>query len=192
MLNNLTNRLIKEDIEDYSKKINIDAIVIPANMSELKRYSFIGNDKVDTTDIAKKISRVEFNEDETPEERKVKLYNACLEPESLQESISEEKPNKQRLSMSKDDYEKMKEAIIAYKKSKDEKVKNECKIKFRKFISTVKSNLKNADEEVPVDAFINTILNMLFKLLCNGNIKAKNLAGKAVIEAKIMLINKQL
>ena len=192
MLDNLTKRLVKENIDESNKDLFIKGIIIPTKMSKIERYSLIDkNCDANCDDIKNILSGVTFNDTETLEDRKLKLYNACNS--TLNENVSFDKETKM-LSMKKEDYEIIKEAIMTYKKAKTENDKKEPAKKIKIFLSTVKSNIKSkkVDDEVPVDSFITASINALCKIFFKDMPVKKDGNTKDLIIAKIYMIDKKI
>ena len=190
MLTNLTNRLIQDDVNRFNEEVFVEAVVNPAKISKIERYSLI-NESVDCSDIEPILESVSFSDNDTPEDRLDKLYDACS-VHAINETVEFNQKTK-RLTMSKEDYETVKSAIANYKKAKTDEEKTAAKKIIKTFINTVKPKLKGANEQTPTDAFMSALINNICKIVCDVPYKKnKDDSNKEVLLAKIYLINKNI
>ena len=115
MLTNLTNRLIQDDVNRFNEEVFVEAVVNPTKISKIERYSLI-NESVDCSDIEPILESVSFSDNDSPEDRLDKLYDACS-VHAINETVEFNQKTK-RLTMSQEDYETVKSAIVNYKKAK--------------------------------------------------------------------------
>ena len=197
MLDRLTRRLVEDDVRNCNKKLFIKGFILPSRFSRLERYSHAGTFEKpcdDCNDLAATLCKVRFLPDEDFETRMQKVYNACTKG-VLSEGVELNNKTK-RLIMTKDDYKTVKAAIKTYKTLKG---KNEVEEFFkavsviRSFVKTIKSNIVSADDNRPVDSFINSLINDILKVVCDEKYIKKNESNtKDIILAKIYMINKEL
>lgn len=191
MLTNLTNRLIEDDVKRCEERLLLEGIVLPTQMSKIERYSLMAEcSDINFDNVKVALCGVTFEPNETFEDRKRKLYNACIKSDVLTEGATE---TVKKLTMTKEDYKKLTDVIATYKKTKDEDEKKQCATKMKKFVAVIKASIDQADEKSPADAFVNSSISNIFKVVCGGKeIKAEKSSSKDILIAKITLINKSL
>lgn len=162
MLENLTKKLIEDDIYKNNKNIMFEGAVISSNMSQVERYSLI-NETTECESIKNILNRISFNDKDTFDVRSERLYEACSNPKIIAEAIElSEKNSVKILSMSKEDYDKIMIYIKEYIKTNDDDVKSQCKQKIKSFVTKINSNITRADE---VDAFIASAIRKIYNAL---------------------------
>lgn len=160
MLENLTKKLIADDVEKHEKNVIMEGAVLAANMSQVERYSCI-NESVECDSIANMLDKVSFNDFQDSADRASALYEACMHPETLNETptVVNEKKVK-RLIMSKDDYDKIIAIVKEYtSKNDDDSEKEKLKKKIKSFVGTINSGITKADE---VDTFVASVIRKIY------------------------------
>ena len=181
MLENLTKKLVADDVARGKRDIMIEGTIIPSKMSQIERYSLI-NEAVDCDDVKAVLNNITFDDTDTFSGRMEKLYEACMNPEVVSESIEIEKADKvKRLSMTKDDYDKIMNVIKDYVKTKDKVEKKRYRSKIESFVSTINSNITKADE---VDAFIASALRKIYNVLCDDRPMPGTDKASAIVNIK--------
>lgn len=187
MLDNLTKKLVEADIAKNEKTIMIEGAIIPSKMSQIERYSMI-TESVEFDDIAAVLNNIKFDEMDTFKGRMEHLYEACSNPDVISESIAIEKAEKvKRLSMTKEDYDKIVNIVKDYVTTKDDAVKSANLKKIKSFVSTINSNIAKADV---VDTFIASAIRKIYNALCDDHPKAGT--DKAVIIVNLSAIKSAL
>lgn len=193
MLTKLTNRLIQDDNNKFDTEVFVEAVVNPTRISKIERYSLMNEDacKCECGGIEDALESVTFTDTETPEDKLNKIYNACAN--SVMSETVEFNQKAKRLTMTKEDYAIVKNALASYKKAKTDEDKAEAKKIIKTFIGTVKPKLKDACDDNPTDAFMSSLINNICKIVCDVPYKkAKDDSNKEVLLAKIYLINKNI
>ncbi len=194
MLENLTKKLIKDDIIKHNKELLIEGILLPTKMSVVERYSLASDcGNKDTNDIKAVLSNIKFDDMDTYEDRLNKIYTACSSPKVISEAIQIER-NKddkiKKLTMSQKDYDDMLLIVSDFSrliKTDDAAKIVESKKKIKKFLATVNNSMTQADV---ADAFITTLIGKIFKIFCKKNEAYMKDNNKASVIANIRAISK--
>lgn len=179
MLENLTKKLIEDDIDKNDKSLLFEGAVVSSNLSNIERYSLI-NESVDCSDIEAVLDEVNFTDTEDYDARSEKLFEACMNPKILNENVGVVEENKvKRLSMTKEDYDKIVNYVKEYVAAKDD-VKLIPKRKMKSFVGTINNNIAKADE---VDVFIASAIRKIYNALRED--RPKGGADKASVMVNI-------
>ena len=179
MLENLTKKLVEDDINKHEKDCIFEGAVVSSNLSQIERYSLI-NESVDCSDVENILSHIKFGDSEDFATRSEKLFETCMNPEALLESISVEESNKvKRLSMTKEDYDKIINYVKDYVSANDDN-KITYKKKMKSFVGTINANIAKADK---VDTFIASAIRKIYNALRQDRPKAGT--SKAAIMVNI-------
>jgi hypothetical protein len=81
MLENLTKRLMQDELNEWTNDVFIEAVSVPSMAATIDRYSLINDsDKnIDISDFKEKVESVQFQETASLDERKEFIYNAVTE-----------------------------------------------------------------------------------------------------------------
>ena len=205
MLSRLTSMLIAEDNKEKEKELFIESAILQSNMENIKRYSLmecgecgdtanVGNVSTSSglDNLATALATVKFDENDTEEDKKQKLL-ALFNSQPLNELREAIETDKKTglISMTKEDFEKVKEFIDVLKTSDNKDDVNTAKKALEKFVKTVAAaKNKFKDDENHYDAFINGLVDKLYKLL-NGSITvdgADNITPIKIFEEKVKVI----
>lgn len=163
MLENLTKKLVEDDWASKDKDMLLEGAAVTANMSKIERYSCM-DEAVEFDTVMGVLDKVNIDRSALSyEEGCEKLYEACMNPSIIEEAVGvAEADNVKRLSMTKEDYDKIvlhvKEYVVA--DTDDEKLPHKKKMK--SFVGTINANIVKADE---VDTFIAGAIRKIYNAL---------------------------
>lgn len=181
MLENLTKKLVADDVARGEKEIMIEGSMIPSKMSQIERYSLI-TESVDCEDVKAVLNNIRFDEMDTFEGRAERLYEACMNPQVVSESIQLEKADKiKRLTMKKEDYDKIVGFIKSYNTGSDDTLRKASLSKIKSFIGTINSNITKADE---VDTFISSAIRQIYTAVCGGRAEGGSDKSAIIVNLK--------
>lgn len=181
MLENLTKKLVEDDWASKDTDMLLEGAAIITNMSQIERYSCI-EESVEFDTVMDVLDRVNIDRTSLSfEEGCGRLYEACVNPSIIEEAIGvAESDNVKRLSMTKEDYDKIVSHVKEYVLADTDEEKLPHKKKMKSFVGTINANIVKADE---VDTFIAGAIRKIYNALRSD----RPLSGtsKAVIMSNI-------
>lgn len=157
MLEAFTARLNKSYNEDVERSIMTEcgdfdpncSMICPSTEEEMELFK-------------QALNTVDINPIDSPEINVAKLKNAVMNPtKTITEAVIS---TSKSISMTKEDYENYVDMIDSYKKADNENEKKLYVRRFKKFISTVATELRKCNDERPADALIVALVNKLCRL----------------------------
>lgn len=157
MLEAFTARLNESYNEDAERSIMTECGDFDPNCSMICPIS---QEEMDLFKQA--LNTVDVNPIDSPEANVAKLKNAVMNPaRTITEAVIS---TSKSISMTKEDYENYMDMIDSYKAADSETEKKLYVKRFKKFVSTVATELRKCNDERPADALIVALVNRLCRL----------------------------
>ena len=205
MLTKLTSELIKLDNDKLNKELFIEGAILPSKMSVIKKFTLTEDfDKVmhvdvcsiENNDLYSILASVKFDDDETEEDRKKKLYELCIEPTTMTEYgsklIIDKTKNIPIIDINEDDYNHLKECINNLNNEDNKSAIKDIKQYLVKLADKMSTFTANFGENYTLSAYNLALVNTLFRMTKENSPNKEKFTDMMIIKLKIATILKWL
>lgn len=205
MLTKLTSELIKLDNDKLNKELFIEGAILPSKMSVIKKFTLTEDfDKVmhvdvcsiENNDLYSILASVKFDDDETEEDRKKKLYELCIEPTTMTEYSSkliiDKTKNIPIIDINEDDYNHLKECISNLDNEDNKTAIKDIKQYLIKLANKMSTFTANFGENYTLSAYNLALVNTLFRMTKENSPNKEKFTDMMIIKLKIATILKWL
>lgn len=189
MLKNLTKRINQDENALHEREIFVECSHGATLHSAIEKFSFITDDNVNTDDLKAKLASVKLSDEITVEENIENILTAARSEGIITESVVS---TSKSISMTKDDYNDLTEAIAIVKKStSSDEEKKEAKKKIKSFLLTCARELRKCNDDRPADALVTAAINRLCSAYdCKKDYDVDKLSKKEILILKLNALAK--